>query len=45
MKENKLGRIWYSNQIGFMIGWGVATIPKRRYVSIELPFLIVQIYL
>jgi hypothetical protein len=45
MKENKLGRMWYSNQIGFMISWGVATIPNRRYVSIDLPFLIIQIYL
>jgi hypothetical protein len=45
MKENKFGRIWYVNQIGFMISWGVAIIPRRRYVSIDLPFLIIQIYL
>ena len=42
MKENKLGRIWYSNQIGLMITWGVATIPNRRYITIDLPFLCLQ---
>ena len=43
--ENKLGRIWYSNQIGLMISWGVATIPKRRYICFDIPFLTIQIYL
>ena len=34
-----------SNQVGVMITWGTATIPNRRYVSFDIPFLIIQIYL
>lgn len=45
MYEYKWGRIMKFNQIGLMISWGEATIPKRRYVSIDIPFLIIQIYL
>jgi len=43
--ENKFGRIMYSNQIGLMFSWGRATIPNRRYISFEVPFLIIQIYI
>lgn len=44
MKDYKWGRIMTSNQFGFMICWGEAVIPKRKYISIDLPFLIIQIY-
>ena len=45
MKEYKWGRIMTSNQFGLMIGWGESTIPKRKYISVEVPFLIIQIYI
>jgi hypothetical protein len=45
MKEYKWGRIMTSNQFGVMIAWGESIIPKRKYVSIEIPFLIFQIYI
>ena len=45
MKEYNWGRIMTSNQIGLMITWGTATIPNRRYVSLDLPFLIIQVYI
>ena len=45
MKEHKWGRMMTANQFGLMIGWGESIIPKRRYVSIEIPFLIIQIYI
>jgi hypothetical protein len=34
-----------SNQIGLMITWGTSTIPNRRYVSLDIPFLIIQFYI
>lgn len=45
MYEYKWGRIMYAKQIGIMITWGESITPKRRYVSIDIPFLIIQIYL
>ena len=45
MKEFKWGRIMTSNQIGLMITWGTSVTPKRRYISIDIPFIIIQIYL
>lgn len=45
MKEYKWGRIMTHRQIGFMIGWGKCIIPDCRYISIELPFLIIQVYI
>ncbi len=45
MKEYKWGRIMTANQVGFKISWGESLIPKRKYVSIEIPFLIIQIYI
>lgn len=44
MKEYRWGRIMTSNQIGLMIAWGTSTIPYRKYISIEIPFLIIQVY-
>jgi hypothetical protein len=43
--ELKHGRIMYSNQIGLMFSWGESVIPKRKYISIEIPFLIIQIFI
>ena len=45
MKEYKWGRVMTSNQIGLMITWGTSTIPNRRYVSLDIPFLIIQFYI
>ena len=45
MKEYNWGRIMTSNQIGLMIAWGKSVIPNRKYISIEIPFLIIQIYI
>jgi len=45
MKEYKWGRLMTFNQIGLMITWGTSTIPNRRYISLEIPFLIIQIYI
>ena len=45
MKEFKWGRIMTSNQFGLMVSWGTSVIPKRKYISFEIPFLIIQIYL
>ena len=45
MKEYKWGRIMTSNQIGFMVTWGVAIIPNRKYVCFDIPFITIQIYL
>ena len=45
MKEYKWGRIMTLNQIGLMVSWGTSVIPKRKYISIEIPFLVIQIYL
>lgn len=45
MKEYKWGRIMLSNQFGFMITWGESVIPKAKYVSIDLPFVIIQFYI
>ena len=44
MKEYKWGRLMTSNQIGFMISWGSSVVPNSRYISFEIPFLIIQIY-
>lgn len=44
IKEFKFGRIMTNPQIGVMITYGTSIIPKRNYISIELPFLIIQIY-
>jgi hypothetical protein len=45
MKEYKWGRLMTSNQIGLMITWGTSTIPNRKYISLDIPFLIIQIYI
>jgi hypothetical protein len=45
MKEYKWGRLMTANQIGLMITWGNSTIPNRRYISLDIPFLIIQIYI
>ena len=45
MKEYKWGRLITANQFGFMFNWGESLIPKRKYISIEIPFLIIQIYI
>jgi hypothetical protein len=45
MKDYKWGRIMIHNQIGLMITWGTSTIPKRRYISLDIPFLIIQFYI
>jgi hypothetical protein len=45
MKEYKWGRLMPTNQIGLMISWGESVVPNRRYISIEIPFLIIQIYI
>ena len=45
MKEYKWGRLMIINQIGLMITWGTSTVPKRKYVTLEIPFLIIQIYI
>ena len=44
MKNYKWGRIMTVNGIGFMISWGTSIIPNRKYISIEIPFLIIQIW-
>jgi len=44
MKEYKWGRVMTSSQIGLMISWGTSFIPNRKYISIEIPFLTIQIY-
>ncbi len=33
---------WYYNQIGLMITWGV-NYENRKYVSLDIPFFIIQI--
>lgn len=43
--EFKWGRIMTSNQIGLMIGWGTCVVPNKKYITIEIPFLILQIYI
>ena len=45
MKEFKWGRIMTANQIGLMITWGESVVPKRKYVSLEIPLIIIQIYI
>ena len=45
MKEYRWGRLMTSNQIGLMITWGSSTVPNRRYISLDIPFLIIQIYI
>ena len=36
--------IWIEWQIGFMITWGL-TFESRAYITIDLPFLTIQIFL
>ena len=45
MKEFNWGRVMTSNHVGLMIAWGTSVIPKRKYKSLEIPFLIIQIYI
>lgn len=45
MKEFKWGRIMTANQIGLMITCGESVIPKRKYVSLEIPLITIQIYI
>ena len=42
MKEYKWGRLMISNQIGLMVSWGESVVPNRKYISLEIPFLIIQ---
>lgn len=44
MKNYKWGRIMTVKAIGFGISWGTSSIPSRKYIAIEIPFLIVQIW-
>lgn len=37
-------KFWYSNQFGFMIVWG-KNYEDRPYISLEVPFLMIQIFL
>jgi len=34
--------IWYNGQFGLMISWGTQ-FEGRKYISLDLPFLIIQI--
>lgn len=34
--------IWYSNQFGLMITWGMH-FERRKYITIDLPFITVQV--
>ena len=34
---------YYSNQIGFIITWGT-NYEKRKYISFDIPFLIIQVF-
>lgn len=36
---------YYSNQIIIGVSWGRAVIPRRAYFCLELPFVVVQVYL
>jgi hypothetical protein len=36
-------KIFYSNAIGFMIGWGI-NYEKRPYITIDIPFCFIQIF-
>jgi hypothetical protein len=42
--DYRWGRVMTSNQFGLMIGWGTSIAPKQKYISIEIPFLIIQIF-
>lgn len=35
---------YYNSQIGLMISWGT-NFQQRKYITIEIPFLIIQIFL
>jgi hypothetical protein len=37
-------KIFYTNQFGFMIGWGT-NYENRPYISLDLPFCFIQIFL
>ena len=37
-------KIWFSWQIGLMITFGV-NFQKRAYITIEIPFVMIQIFL
>ena len=36
-------KIFYSNAIGFMLGWGI-NYEKRPYITIDIPFCFIQIF-
>lgn len=44
VSDYQWGRVMTSNQFGLMIGWGTSVVPNRKYISIEIPFLIIQIF-
>lgn len=44
VSDYQWGRVMSSNQFGLMIGWGTSVVPNRKYISIEIPFLIIQIF-
>lgn len=44
VSDYRWGRVMSSNQFGLMIGWGTSVVPNRKYISIEIPFLIIQIF-
>jgi hypothetical protein len=45
MVEWKWGRIMYAHQIGIMVSWGHSVIPNKKYICIELPFFMIQIFI
>lgn len=44
VSDYQWGRVMTSNQFGLMVGWGTSVVPNRKYISIEIPFLIIQIF-
>lgn len=42
--RNKI-QISKANQIGFMIAWGTTIIENRKNITIEIPFITIQIFL
>lgn len=37
--------IYFNWQVGFLITFGKAVIPRKRYITIEIPLLTIQLYL
>lgn len=43
MRE-KIIKMWHTSGIGFYVSWGT-NYERRRYISIDIPFYIIQIFL